>query len=111
MCLKRLLSDELQFIDQQTVDEGHILLVPELVDEWSHDSNIDPWRPELVKTVRILNAVDYFPTDAVDGPVYWQIRIGIRRARGVLSIILFVTEEVLVLAMAVESVHLKLYQG
>ena len=107
MCLKRLLAEELQLVDEQAVDQGHILIIPKLVYQGAHDGDIDPGCSELVETVGVFDTVDDLSSDTVYRAVDWKICIRIRWARVVALIDMefLITQQVLVFPMTIEPIH------
>ena len=78
MGLNGMLAGELNFVDEQTVDDGNVIEVVVLVDQWSDDGDVDSWGLELLDAVWVINAGDDVPSDAVDVGVDREIgmRIG-----------------------------------
>lgn len=63
---------KLSAVDQQTVNDGNVVLFVELIDEGTHDRDVDAHVPQLVKTQVILNNRDDVASNAVDVGVYGQ---------------------------------------
>ena len=68
-----LLSKELQFIDEQTVDDGNIFGIPEAIDQRSHNGDVDPGSPQLLFALGIIDTFDELMPNAMDGCVNGQM--------------------------------------
>ena len=67
--LKALLSQELELVNQQAIDDLDISDIPQLVDQRSDDRDVDSRCSQLVQAVGIIETCDDVGPDSMDGVV------------------------------------------